>query len=186
MELKNSSTRFGAVSIAFHWIVAVGVIGLFALGLWIEDLDYTHPWYRTAPDLHRSIGVIVVALMIIRLVWRIRNVNPEDLKTHKAWEKIAAHWMHRILYLLVILMFPTGYLITTAKGQSLEVFTWFSIPATVTGIDNLEDIAGEIHEIVAFTVIGLVIIHALGALKHHFIDKDRTLKRMLGRSESPK
>jgi cytochrome b561 len=74
----------------------------------------------------------------------------------------------------------SGYLISTADGRAVEVFGWFSIPATLSGLENQEDIAGEIHEWLAFTLIGLVMLHALAATKHHFINRDATLKRMLG------
>ena len=74
----------------------------------------------------------------------------------------------------------TGYLISTADGRALEVFNWFSIPATISGIEHQEDIAGDIHEILAFSLIAIVVLHAAGAIKHHVIDKDNTLKRMLG------
>lgn len=79
-------------------------------------------------------------------------------------------------------MFITGYLIVTAGGRGLDVFDWFVIPSVLEQ-DGLEDIAGEVHEIIAFIIIGLAAFHALGALKHHFIDKDETLRRMLGKSK---
>jgi len=145
------------------------------------DLDYYSEWYKTAPDWHRSIGVLLVGFIVLRLLWRWKNVTPAPLPEHAKWEKSAAHATHIILYILLLLMLPSGYLITTAEGQSLEVFNWFSLPATITNIDNLEDIAGEIHELLAYSIIALAVLHMLGALKHHFIDKDSTLKRMLGK-----
>ncbi|VUD48770.1 Cytochrome b561 [Thalassocella blandensis] len=178
--IKNSSEAYGWVSIALHWITAVTVVGLFALGLWMMSLDYYDTWYKKGPDLHRSIGVLLVLLVIFRLVWRLVNPKPADLPTHKKWEKVSAHIAHWLFYILIILMFPTGYFITTAEGQSLYVFDWFAIPSSITGVDLMADISGEIHEIIAFTIIGLAVVHALGALKHHFLDKDSTLKRMLG------
>jgi cytochrome b561 len=74
----------------------------------------------------------------------------------------------------------SGYLISTADGRGLEVFDWFSVPATLSGLDRQEDIAGEVHLYLAWTVIVLAALHALAALKHHFIDRDPTLMRMLG------
>lgn len=180
--LKNSSSQYGWLSIAFHWVTAIGVFALFALGLWMMSLDYYDAWYKQGPDLHRSFGVLLILLVVVRLLWRIFTPQPKPLANHKPWERIGAHIAHGLLYGLLILMFPTGYLITTAEGQALDVFSWFSIPATITDINLLADKAGEAHEIIAFTIIGLAGVHALGALKHHFIDKDSTLKRMLGLS----
>lgn len=181
MTLKNTKSSYGLVAVVLHWVIAIGVFGLFGLGLWMVDLTYYDSWYKAAPDLHRSIGVIVVALMVLRLAWRLLNPPPNALKTHSFWERRAAHLVHAFLYLLVISMFFTGYFITTAKGQALYIFDYLSIPAFITHIEGLEDIAGDIHEWVAYTIIAMVFIHVAGALKHHFIDKDSTLSRMLGK-----
>ncbi len=183
MKIKNTENSYGLVAVLFHWVIALGVIGLFALGLWMDGLTYYDKWYRTAPHVHKSLGVLLIFLVVVRLAWRLYNSRPAELVSHKRWEKIIARITHFLFYLLLFSMFFSGYLITTAKGQSLDVFDWFSIPAVVSDGENLEDIAGEIHESIAFTIIGLAIVHALAALKHHFIDRDKTLLRMLGKSE---
>ena len=181
MQIKNTKDGYGIVSIAFHWLSAIAVIGLFALGLWMEGLSYYDEWYKKAPELHKGIGFFVILAIIARLIWKLSNPLPQPPETHKSWEKLLAKVVHWVFYVLLILMLPTGYLVTTAKGQSLEIFNWFAIPATITGVENLEDIAIEIHEMIAFTIVWIAGFHALAALKHHFIDKDSTLKRMLGR-----
>ncbi len=167
------------MSITLHWGSVIAVFFLFGLGLWMDDLDYYDPWYRTAPDIHKGVGVLFISLVFGRLVWRLVNTKPKENPGHKPWEKKIAGVAHWALYLLMILMLPTGYLITTASGQGLSVFDWFTLPPLVTNIDNLEDVAGEIHELFAYSLILLVILHAVGAVKHHFWDKDNTLKRML-------
>lgn len=175
--LRNTSSRYGLVSIGLHWLVAATVFGLFALGLWMDGLDYYDPWYRRAPDIHKSIGVLLFLVMIGRAVWRKTNYRPAPVGT--PFEQRLAHWVHRTLYGLLFVLMLSGYLISTADGRAVEVFGWFSLPATFSGFENQEDIAGEIHEILAFTLIGLTALHALAALKHHFMDRDETLKRML-------
>jgi cytochrome b561 len=180
---RNTQSRYGLVAIISHWLTAVTVVGLFVLGLWMTDLTYYDPWYKRGPDIHRSVGILLAMLVIWRLLWRLGNVQPSPLPSHRSWERYSAKAAHFSLYLLMLVMFVSGYLITTAEGQALNVFTWFSIPAVVTGNDisaeNLQDSAGDVHKIVAFTLIGLATVHALAALKHHLIDKDRTLVRML-------
>lgn len=167
------------MSIILHWVIAVGVIGLFTLGLWMVDLGYYDEYYRIAPHIHKSIGVLLVTLVVLRFIWRLLNVQPVPLASHKRWEVVLARAVHYVFYLILLCMLISGYLITTAEGESLKVFNWFSLPSLVSSVDNLEDYAGDIHEVLAFTLIGLVILHALAALKHHFIDKDSTLKRMI-------
>lgn len=180
MGILNTKEQWGLVSIVFHWLSAITIIGLFALGWWMVELNYYSDWYKVAPNWHRSMGVLLIGVIILRILWRWFNTTPDPIGEHRQWEKIAAKWTHLILYAQLLFMLPTGYLITTAKGQSLDVFDWFSIPATIQSIDNLEDIAGVVHKYIAYSMIGLASVHMLGAVKHHVVDRDATLKRMLG------
>lgn len=186
LSWRNSRDAYGLMAVLCHWLTAVAVVGLFILGLWMTDLDYYSPWYRTAPDIHRSVGVLLCILVVWRLAWRLATRQPVALPNHKPWEKVAARVTHVSLYALLFAMFISGYLITTAEGQALDVFKWFSVPALVTGGDlgvtNLEDRAGDIHEWVAYILILLAAAHGLAAIKHHVLDKDSTLVRMFGRS----
>jgi len=176
----TASNAYGLTLVVLHWLIAIGVIGLFLLGLWMVDLGYYDPWYRRAPDLHKSIGFVVVVAMIIRLAIRHRQGVPAPVTRHRGWERRSARMAVIGFYTLVIAMLPSGYLISTADGRAMTIFGLFELPALVTDIDNLEDMAGEAHEILAFTLIGLAVMHAAAALKHHFIDRDNTLRRMLG------
>ncbi len=181
MQHDKHSHRWGLVSIVFHWVSAVVIIAMLALGLWMVELDYYSDWYRIAPDWHRSVGFLLIFFIVLRLLWRSYNGSPVPIESHQRWEKQLSKVIHYTLYMLLILMLPTGYFITTAQGQSLDVFNWFSIPAIFTDIERLEDLAGVIHEWLAYSIIALAIVHIAGALKHHFIDRDNTLQRMLGR-----
>ncbi|MCV6636408.1 cytochrome b [Candidatus Albibeggiatoa sp. nov. NOAA] len=177
--LKNTQEHWGLVSKAFHWLTALIIISLFGLGLWMVELSYYDPWYRKAPDLHKSLGIIVISLMLLRLIWRVINPTPKSLATHQTWERYLAHTVHIILYLLVFSIGITGYLISTADGRAIEVFNIISIPSLGMFIERQEDIAGWVHWVLAWTLITFVGLHLIGALKHHFIDKDATLVRML-------
>ena len=179
MLIKNTRQGFGLVSILFHWLMALAIVGLFALGLWMTELSYYDPWYRNAPDLHKSIGVLLFAFLVLRILWRVLTIKPEPLSSYSRFERIAASLTHRLLYLCILFVIFSGYFISTADGRSIDVFGWLQIPAWVTGIENQEDIAGDIHYYLACTLIGLAAGHGVAALKHHFIDKDETLKRMI-------
>ncbi|MCU7798426.1 MAG: cytochrome b [Candidatus Thiodiazotropha sp. (ex Myrtea spinifera)] len=182
MRIRNDGEHYGAIAIGLHWLVALTVFSQFGLGLWMRSLGYYDAWYQLGPWWHKGIGVMLLLAMLLRLVWRLTNPRPAHLETHKPYERLAASLTHSTLYLLLFLITLSGYLISTADGRALEVFDWFSIPATISGIDKQEDIAGEVHFYLAWSVIVLAGVHALAAIKHHFIDHDRTLKRMLGRS----
>lgn len=187
MNIQNSRNEWGALSVAIHWIVALVVFGLFGVGLYMVELDYYDSMYKTAPFVHKSIGVLLFLLMIFRVFWRFISPPPAALESHQRWEKKLAHGVHIALYGLLLVLMVSGYLISTADGRPVSVFGWFEVPSIISGIDNQEDIAGEVHEILAYVLIAMVGIHAAGALKHHFIDKDRTILRMLGmRKENDK
>ncbi len=181
MGWKSDRQSYGVVAILLHWSVAAVVPLLFLLGLWMTSLEYYHPWYRQGPDIHRSVGVLLFLLMLVRLLWRWYSPPPEPLPNHTALEQFAARQAHRLLYLLLFTVMFSGYLISTADGRPVSVFGWFELPALISGIDQQEDIAGKLHFTLAVTTITLVVLHLSGALKHHFIDRDRTLLRMFGR-----
>jgi cytochrome b561 len=177
--LNNTPTRYGLLNILVHWISAIAVIGLFGLGFWMVELTYYSSWYKTAPDIHKSVGVILLFLTLIRVFWRATTVKPNPISTHKTWEKRGAHLAHKLLYVLMIAIMVSGILISTADGRGIWVFNWFELPGVGELFTDQADLAGLFHQYAAYSLITLVIVHAVGALKHHFIDKDSTLTRML-------
>lgn len=179
-QIRNSATQYGIVAMVLHWAVAITIVGLFALGYWMVDLDYYHEWYKQGPDIHRSIGILLFAAMVLRVLWRLTNPKPRELPTHSRFEVLAAHATHLVLYLLIFTAMVSGYLISTADGSSISVFSWFEVPSVTGRIKGMEDTAGLVHYWVTWALVGLASLHALAALKHHLVDKDDTLRRMLG------
>jgi cytochrome b561 len=179
MGLTNNANGYGWVSITMHWLIAVGVFGLFVLGLWMTGLDYYHAWYRRAPDIHRSVGALLAMVLLFRLFWRLANPTPVAVGRPSTFVSRLAGGAHWLLVLLPLLIVVSGYLISTADGRALAVFDWFEIPALVSGVDNLEDRAGDVHYVLSLILIVLAAVHALAALKHHFLDHDATLRRMV-------
>lgn len=170
-------TRWPRVILLLHWLTAFAVIGMFASGLWMVDLTYYSDWYKTAPHWHKSVGLTLFALTIVRLLSRVVYSRPP---THgNAFEKKASKLGHIALYTLLLVMFVSGYLISTADGRPIDIFNWFAVPSIGELIDNQEDIAGDIHFYLAWTLIVTAALHAIAALKHHFFNKDNTLKQML-------
>lgn len=162
-----------------HWTMVLLLVGLVALGLWMTELSYYDPWYHKAPALHDSLGVVAFFLLIARFIWRISHPAPPHSARIKPWEKRLAQVIQVALYVLMAAIPITGYLITTAKGMSVDVFSLFSIPALVQTLPGLEDKAGYIHQILAWSLTGLAILHLSAALKHHFLDRDDTLLKMV-------
>jgi cytochrome b561 len=181
--IKNSSLVYGSVAIFFHWFMALGVFFMFGLGLYMVELSYYDAWYKGSLDLHKSTGVMLFLCLCARLFWRIVNISPDFPLAQTQFEKFefrVAHLMHLLLYLMMILLMTSGYLISTADGRSILVFELIEVPAISSFIENQEDIAGEIHLILAWCLIGFVALHSGAAVKHHFFNKDNTFKKMLG------
>lgn len=141
------------------------------------DLNYYSQWYKTAPHWHKSVGLLLFVATLVRLGCRVFFQRPP--KHGKGVENVLSSIGHRILYVLLLSLFVSGYLISAADGKSIDIFNWFSIPAVGSIIDNQEDKAGTVHFYLAWTLICLVVMHLLAAFKHHFISKDDTLKQML-------
>lgn len=181
MRRRNDLAHWGAIAISLHWLSALAVFGLFGLGLWMTGLTYYDSWYHKAPSMHKGIGVLLFITTVARLTWLLAMGRPGELSSHAPWQRLAARFAHIGLYLLLFGVMVSGYFISTADGRPLEVFGWFAVPPAFRGIDGQEEIAGTMHLILAIMLIALAVTHAAAALKHHYIDRDRALLRMLGR-----
>ena len=175
--MAESIVKYNMIARSLHWISAITIIGLFAAGYWMVGLDYYSEWYTTTPHWHKSVGIMLFILSLFRLLWKFISISPGLIGSQ--FEKKAASAAHYLLYILLFTLFISGYLISTADGRGIEIFNWFTVPGLGSFMENQEDLAGLVHEYVAYTLIGLASLHALAALKHHFINKDNTLKKML-------
>lgn len=179
---KNTKQHYGLMAILLHWGMALLIFFMFGLGLYMVDLDYYHAWYQSAPDLHKSLGFCVLLLWLVRLIWRWSQVQPETMQGQGAWQRMErklAWTMHILLYILIPVICLSGYLISTADGRGIEVFSLFTVPSLPVSIDRQADVAGNWHFYLAWALILMVCCHALAALKHHFIDRDEVFKNML-------
>ncbi|MCL2917567.1 cytochrome b [Shewanella litorisediminis] len=173
---RNRTSGYGWFAIGIHWTMAVLILGLFGLGLWMVELNYYSQWYRIAPFWHKGFGGVVFVLLLLRLMIRLRDPQPRALGAGA--EVKLAKAVHLMLYLLPLALVISGYLISTADGRALALFDLIVIPALVS-FPGQEDLAGQIHSVLAWLLIALVTAHALAAIKHHVIDKNATLIRIL-------
>jgi cytochrome b561 len=176
--LKDSRNGFGLVSIFIHWTSALLILFLFGLGIYMVGLSYYDDWYHKGPELHISLGLVVLLLMLARVIWRIINPTPVEL-AEKPMQNLAAKWVKAGLYLAIFVVLISGYLITTAEGQPASMFNVLKFPVLVELAPADVDRAGKLHEYFAWGIIALVVVHALGALMHHFVMRDKTLVRMI-------
>ena len=164
-----------------HWLIAIIVIGLFASGYWMVDLDYYNNWYTKAPFAHKAIGIILFLVLLVTSLIRLLTNKPDYDTSLSVVEKRSAKLVQYSMSLLIYSLIITGYLITTAKGDAISIFGLFEIPAIFSNINSQNDLAGKLHRWGAYLCVGLACLHAAAALFHHFVKKDTTLTRMLGK-----
>lgn len=176
MTVRDTPQGYGWVSRALHWSMAAAIIAMFVLGLWMVRLDYYSPYYHAAPDIHKGIGILLLIALALRFGWRLANARPADDELSPL-ERNVARAVHWGFYPLLLALMVSGYLMSTADGKPIDVFGLFNVPSPGEN-KGLEDAAGAAHEWLAYGVIAVATLHAAGALKHHFVDRNRTLLRM--------
>lgn len=176
--LKNTETTYGSVSKAFHWGVFVLVSLMLICGFFMEDLPESIQ--GTAYMLHKSTGLLILGLMVLRLVWHWTNKVPVFPSTMSGAQKFVARFVHWLFYIILLAMPLNGWIMSTAAGRIPTFYGLFSIP--FPGIEPNESLANtlaDLHEIFAYVLLFLILGHTLAALKHHFMDKDDILTRMM-------
>ena len=176
MQIRDTQTGYGLITRLFHWLMAVAIFALFALGYWMVGLDYYSAYYTSAPDLHKGAGLVLLAAFLARWGWRLINTDPsaEDLTR---FERIASTFVQKGFYPLILILLVSGYFISTSDGKGIDVFGIVTVPA-VAQDKTIGLWAGFIHKILAYITMGLAALHTAAALKHHFIDRSTILKRM--------
>lgn len=180
--LTNSPDRYGTVARALHWTIALLILALIPLGWYISGLDYYDPAYRWAPSLHRSTGLLVLVLALVRIAWALLDRAPPLAASLKPWERLGAKFGHRVLYLMTVLIPVSGYLVSTADGHPVQVFGLFELPALLAVDEAVAEVFDSAHVLFAWGTLAVVVVHAAAALKHQLIDRDGTLSRMAGRA----
>jgi cytochrome b561 len=196
--MTQTALRYTKTAVVLHWLIAIFIFGMFALGWYMTDLPKEAP-KQTAYDLfnlgvytwqsaeaisprnfyfnlHKSLGVTIFAFIIIRILWRISHKPPALLATYKAMERKLAAGAHHLLYLLMVAVPLSGLLMAIYGKYGVK---WFGLDF-IAGTDNkfFRHFFERAHELIGIILLVVIVVHVAGALKHKFIDKDETLSRM--------
>lgn len=175
--IKNTETRFGIIAILLHWIMAILIVGLLALGLYMTNIPISVQKLKLY-GWHKEFGILALMLLIVRLTWRLRNTTP-SLNGLRRWETIAARVVHGAFYILMLVLPISGWLITSAAGLPVSFFGWFLLPNLIDANTTQRLLFTEIHEWLSYALIAVFCMHVSAALKHYFINKDTIMQRML-------
>lgn len=184
--LRNSSAGYGLIAILFHWVMAALMLGLFALGLYMHNQPITDPGTFALYQWHKSFGLVVLALAVLRLAWRFANPAPQLPEGMPKFEKTAAKLGHAGLYAVMLAIPLSGWFMVSASPFNIPtlLFDMFNVPhlpvpAFLGTKAEAEALLKSAHEALAFFMIFLVAGHVAAAMKHHFLSRDDTLRRMV-------
>jgi cytochrome b561 len=161
-----------------HALLALHVIGLSALGLWMVELSYYHPWYYRSLELHKAFGLLAGLVVLLKLGWRLVQPPLPPPATLGPWQAGLARSVHGLLLGLTVFLVATGYLLSTSTGQPVSLFGWTELPALLERSDARGRSMGDLHTWAAWVTIGLVTLHFGAALLHGLVKRDGTLRRM--------
>lgn len=184
--LRNSIAGYGRIAIAFHWTMAALILGMLGLGLYMSDLPPADPETFKLYQLHKSFGLTALALASLRLLWRLANATPALPAAMPRWERLGAHLGHFGLYALMFAIPLSGWAMVSASPWNIPTVLFdtlhvphLPIPEALGAKAAVETFFKQMHELFAFALIGLLIVHVAAALKHHLLSRDDTLRRMV-------
>ncbi|HEY3328300.1 MAG TPA: cytochrome b [Novimethylophilus sp.] len=173
----NTPARYSGIAIALHWLIALAVVSAFTLGIYMHDLPLS-PHKLKLYSYHKWIGITVLGLMLARIGWRISHIPPPPLEMPE-WQRSAVQAVHLGLYLLLLVVPLSGWLMSSALGFKVVWMGLVPLPDLIAKNKELGEILKEVHKSLDFVLLGLLTVHIAAALKHHFVDRDGTLQRML-------
>ncbi|MEO8988508.1 MAG: cytochrome b [Rhodanobacter sp.] len=185
MKLRSNDHQWGSVSKFFHWAIALAILCNGSFGL-LMDLASSPMQKINWLALHKSIGLTVLALVLLRMLWRWGDGRPAE-QPASALQMLAARLVHGVLYLVILAIPLTGWWFNSVSGKPLQWFKLFNLPPLAAKNDAMRDFAHGVHEYLYWFLLLLLVVHVGAAVKHHVFENDNVLRRMLpfGRPRQP-
>ncbi|MGH8179305.1 MAG: cytochrome b [Steroidobacter sp.] len=177
MQLKNDALRYGVVAQLFHWTIVALIVTQFVLANKAGDLPLGAAKLATLAQ-HKSVGITILGLAILRLLWRLLGTAPALPATTPRWQHRFAHASHFLLYALLLIIPMLGWLMSSARNFPVSWFGFVTLPDFIAPNKAAFDFLRDAHEVAAKTLFVVALVHIAAALKHHFIDRDNVLRRM--------
>jgi len=180
MQWLNSRSRYGFIAASLHWIIVAGIVAQYFLAEAAEEQSDGPVGVFTAAGIHNSLGIAILALALLRILWRVVELPPAPPTTMKSYEIALARTVHVAFYFLLFAIPISGWVLATVDAVPLSFFGLFDLPqlSTAGGTFSKEQLE-DVHEILFNILLGLALLHAAAALKHHFFDHDGVLRSML-------
>lgn len=178
MNLRNTPESYGVISRLLHALIAVPLLGQIPLGWYTAGLSDESPVYWRLLALHETLGLGVLALMLFKTAWITISPSPEIARALPAWERMAARFMHMVLFLAAVIIPVTGFVYAASDGEPLDLYGIVEIPPLGHFGKVQRDLLFSCHRWTAYVCGLLIVVHVLAALKHHFIDGSGSLRRI--------
>ncbi len=178
MRWRNDANGYGLIAQIFHWLIVALVITQFVLANRAEDLPLGAAKLATLAQ-HKSIGITILLLAILRLLWRLLGETPALPVTTAAWQRGAARVTHVLLYALLLIIPLFGWLMSSARNFPVSWFGWVTLPDLIAPDMQAFEFFEDAHEVAGQVLFIIALVHIGAALKHHFINRDDVLRRML-------
>ena len=178
MKLRNTRTEFGLISKILHWLIATIMISLIVIGWYTSGLDEETVLYWRMLDLHITLGLAMFMLFLIKVTWKIYSPNPDYIPGLASWERITARSVHWFFIIAIGLIPLIGFLYAASDGEPINIYDFFEIPDIGSFTKSVRHTLHDVHMYLAYTGAALIVVHITAALKHHFIDRNDTLRRM--------
>lgn len=178
MGFRNSSNGFGLVTRILHWVTAMLVLVAIALGYWITNTEISLASLKYF-GYHKSIGTVVLVLIVIRILWHRISAPPHPLSHGIFWQDALAGWVHKAFYVLLVAMPISGWVASSASGIDTVVFQRWTLPTIAPVSEAWEDIGFLIHDAIAKLLVAAILLHAGGAFFRALVKRDGTLRRVV-------
>lgn len=169
---NNNAENYGSFSKLLHWLMAVLIVALLAVGFYMTGLDKEDPSRGQIYGMHKAFGVLTLMLLVIRIVWLRISPAPVLPAVFTAKEKRVVSSVKGVLYLLMFLMPLSGYVMSSAANRPTSFFGLFDLPMLIAENKAIAGAAHQAHEILAFVTIALIVLHVAGVMKHRLKDRN--------------
>jgi cytochrome b561 len=175
---RTGLQRYSGVAIALHWLVALLIFGSFVVGMYMVQLQLS-PWKLKVYSWHKWTGVTILILVAVRLAWRLTHRPPALPEATPVWQRHAAAVAHAMLYLLMLAVPISGWVMSSAGGFPVVYFGVLQLPDLVEKDKEFFELMKSVHYALNKALLALVVLHIAAAVKHHYVDRDDALARMV-------
>ncbi|HMM55943.1 MAG TPA: cytochrome b [Candidatus Desulfobacillus sp.] len=176
--MNTAASEYTRTAIALHWLIALLIFCTFPLGIYMHELPFSPRQLRLV-SYHKWLGVTIFMLALARVVWRLRHPAPPPVAGLPAWQRVASIATHHLLYLLLLVIPLSGWLMSSAKGVPTVYLGLVQLPDLLDKDKELGELLARVHMGLNLALAALVLLHSAAALKHFFIDRDEVLGRMI-------